>query len=160
LVFEPGKQAREWLTECLQTNSHLPVEICPHGLGTTISQLRLHHIGDDYQHGAQSQISETEGEEISVVRLDEQLAQRDIATIDLWCLDVEGYEIPALQGAEPLLKENRIKALYVELSGENSQKVRDYLNQFGYRCYLFQPDGKLVSPSQFPEHTNGLFLPW
>jgi len=159
LAFEPGKQAREWLAECLHVNPSLPVEICPNGLGIANSQLRLHHIGDDYQHGAQSQISETEGEEISIVRLDEQLAQRDIATVDLWCLDVEGYEIPALQGAEPLLKENRIKALYVELSGETSQKVRDYLSQFGYRCYLFQPNGKLIIPSHFPEHTNGLFLP-
>jgi hypothetical protein len=62
LAFEPGKQAREWLTDCLQVNPDLPVEICPYGLGTA-------------------------------------------------------------------------------------------------SCYLFQPDGKLVSPSQFPEHTNGLFLP-
>ena len=159
LAFEPGREAREWLTQCLQIHSHLPVELCPYGLGSAANQLRLHHIGENYQHGAQSQISETEGEEINIVRLDEQLAQRHLTTVDLWCLDVEGYEIPALQGAETLLKEQRIKALYVELSGANSQKIRDYLSQFGYICYLFQSNGKYTLPSQFPEHTNGLFLP-
>ena len=78
--------------------------------------------------------------------------------MDLWTLDVEGYEVPALQGAEKLLKQKKIKALYVEITGDNSKRVRDYLGQFGYKCYLFKSTGKLYQPVEFPSHTNGLFL--
>ncbi len=127
LAFEPGQEAADWLQECLEKNPQLPVELIRAGLGKEVTQLKLRPMGDAHQHGAQSQISETDGESIKIVKLAPELEARGIQTIDLWALDVEGYEIPALQGAEDWLKEKRIKALYVELSGENSQKVRDYL---------------------------------
>jgi tetrahydromethanopterin S-methyltransferase subunit F len=93
------------------------------------------------------------------VRLADELAARCLEKVDLWKLDVEGYEIPALQGAEELLKEQRIRAIYAELTDENGQRIRDYLSGFEYRCHLFDRNGKLYTPSQFPNHTNGLFLP-
>lgn len=159
LAFEPGKEQADWLEECLIVDNTLPVEVLRLGLGASPSQVRLHNIGPAHIHGAWSQISETEGEIISIVRLADELAARLIAQVDLWKLDVEGYEVPALQGAEELLNEHRIKAIYAELAGENGQKIRDYLNLFGYCCHLFDNQGKLYIPSQLPEHTNGLFLP-
>lgn len=159
LAFEPGQEALDWLQECLKKNSKLPVELIRAGLGQEPAQLRLRPMGDAHQHGAQSQISETDGESIQIVKLANELNVRNIETVNLWTLDVEGYEIPALQGVEDWLKQKRIKALYVEISGENSQKVRDYLSQFGYQCYLFNPDGTTYRPTKFPIHTNGLFLP-
>ena len=134
------------------------MELIRAGLGNEPAQLRLCPMGDEHQHGAQSQISETEGESIEIVKLADELELRAISTVDLWTLDVEGYEVPALQGAEELLKQKRIKALYVEITGDNSKRVRDYLGQFGYKCYLFKSTGKLYQPVEFPSHTNGLFL--
>ncbi|MBE9008233.1 FkbM family methyltransferase [Fortiea sp. LEGE XX443] len=159
LAFEPGTEASNWLEECLAINTSLPVEIIRAGLGASKTLLRLKHIGASFGHGAWSQVSETEGEIIQIVRLEDELAARSITRVDLWKLDVEGYEIPALQGAEALLKEQRIKAIYAEMFGENGQRIRDYLAQFGYRCYLFDSRGKIYSPSQWPNSTNGLFLP-
>jgi Fe-S oxidoreductase len=91
--------------------------------------------------------------------LADELAARSIEQVDLWKLDVEGYEIPALQGAQELLKERRIRAIYAELTGENGQQIRDYLATFDYHCHLFNHNGKLYTPSELPAHTNGLFLP-
>ena len=159
IAFEPGTEPADWLKECLMVNVTLPVEILQFGLGACPAKLRLRNSGANYIHGAWSQISETEGEAIEIVRLVDELAQRSIQTVDLWKLDVEGYEVPALQGAEALLKEHRIRAIYVELAGENGQQVRDYLSKFGYSCYIFDRNGKLHAPSQLPSHTNGLFLP-
>ena len=159
LAFEPGREAAEWLEECLITHATLPVEILRFGLGASPSQLRLHNIGANYGHGAWNQISETEGETIQIVRLADELAARSIEQVDLWKLDVEGYEIPALQGAQELLKERRIRAIYAELTGENGQQIRDYLATFDYHCHLFNRNGKLYTPSELPAHTNGLFLP-
>ncbi|MFN5753998.1 MAG: FkbM family methyltransferase, partial [Pseudanabaena sp.] len=84
--------------------------------------------------------------------------ERSIEKVDLWKLDVEGYEIPALQGAEDWLKQKKIKAIYAELHGKNGQNIRDYLNGFGYQCYLFNKQKLYISPT-LPKHTTGLFLP-
>ncbi|ARV61244.1 hypothetical protein BZZ01_23860 [Nostocales cyanobacterium HT-58-2] len=158
LAFEPGQEAAEWLKECLATHTHLPVEILQVGLGASPERLCLKTIGANYGHGAWNQISNNEGETIHIVRLTDELAVRSIETVDLWILDVEGYEIPALQGAEILLKEQRVKAIYAELTGSNGQKIRHYLSSFGYRCHLFKGN-QLYVPTELPSHTNGLFLP-
>lgn len=159
LAFEPGKAAADWLEECLVTYPNLPVELLRFGLGAAPTQLRLQNIGANYGHGAWNQISETEGETIQIVRLADELAIRSIETVDLWKLDVEGYEIPALQGAEELLKQQRIRAIYAESVDENGQRIREYLSAFGYRCHLFDHNDRLYQPSQFPPRSNGLFLP-
>ncbi|MBD2357538.1 FkbM family methyltransferase [Tolypothrix sp. FACHB-123] len=158
LAFEPGNEAAKWLEECLTIHTSLPVEIIRAGLGASPAQLHLNNIGASIGHGAWNQISETEGEIIQIVSLADELANRSMTKVDLWKLDVEGYEIPALKGAESLLKEQRIKAIYAELIGNNGQQIRNYLAQFGYYCYLFDSHGKLYSPAQLPSHTNGLFI--
>jgi FkbM family methyltransferase len=159
LAFEPGKEQADWLEECLVVHKNLPVEVIRLGLGASPAKLYLNNVGPGTVHGAWSQVSETDGESIRVVRLADELAARSIERVDLWKLDVEGYEIPALQGVESWLKEHRIRAIYAELANENGLKIRNYLEQFGYQCYLFSDRGKLFSPSQLPNHTNGLFLP-
>ncbi|MGD1874829.1 MAG: FkbM family methyltransferase [Mastigocoleus sp.] len=160
LAFEPGTEAANWLEECLLVNSNLPVEVIRAGLGASVDRVRLNHIGENggFGHGAWSQISQTEGEAIRIVRLADELTSRSITTVDLWKLDVEGYEIPALQGAEEFLKRQRIKAIYAELHGENGKRVRDYLAKFGYHCHLITPQGKPYKISQLPDRCNGLFL--
>lgn len=159
LAFEPGTEAANWLEECLSVHSNFPVEVIRAGLGASPAQLYLNHIGASFGHGAWSQISQTEGEVIPIVRLADELASRSITAVDLWKLDVEGYEIPALQGAEELLRKQRIKAIYAELADENGQRIREYLAKFGYYCHFLTPQGKPYKISQLPDHTNGLFLP-
>jgi FkbM family methyltransferase len=159
LAFEPGRHQADWLEECLSVHEHLPAELLRRGLGEASAKLFLHNPGPVQIHGAWNQVSEKEGEPIEVVRLADVLKSRSITKIDLWKLDVEVYEVPALRGAEELLSEKRIRALYVELSGDNGPRVREYLAPFGYSCYLFNKNGKVLKPTELPEHTNGLFLP-
>ncbi|MFB2833810.1 FkbM family methyltransferase [Floridanema evergladense] len=159
LAFEPGKEQADWLAECLAVNSTLPVELIRCGLGATTTQLKLRTHGPEYIHGYWCQVSETEGEPIQIVRLADELEKRAIEKVDLWKLDVEGYEIPALQGAEELIKEKRIRVIYAELMKENGQRIREYLANFGYKCYLFKPNGNLYVPNELPIYTNGLFVP-
>jgi FkbM family methyltransferase len=159
LAFEPGKEAADWLEECLAVHPELPVELLRLGLGEMDASLFLRKVGSKKLHGAQNQVCERGGEEVKVSRLEDVLALRGIDAVDLWKLDVEGYEISALRGAERLLSEQRIKALYVELGFGNGERIVDYLAHFGYRCYLFDSRGRLYVPQHLPEHTNGLFLP-
>ena len=166
LAFEPGTQQIDWLKECLVAHPTLPVELIQRGLGASATQLRLDSWGSGSMHGCWARVSDTEGEPIEIVRLEDELALRCIEKVDLWKLDVEGYEIAALQGAETLIKEQRIRAIYAELTSSNAQgqAVIDYLKPFGYQCYFFEENGKLYNPLkktdfQVPEWTNGLFLP-
>lgn len=121
LAFEPGTKQAEWLAECLAVHPTLPVEIIRCGLGSSPAQLLLDSCGSDFMQGCWARVSETKGEPIQIVRLEDELSARSIETVDLWKLDVEGYEIPALQGAETMLKEQRIRAIYVELTSSNGQ---------------------------------------
>jgi FkbM family methyltransferase len=166
LAFEPGAKQADWLAECLAINPTLPVELIRCGLGAANAQLKLASCGSEFIYGYWAKVSETEGEPIDIVRLEDQLAARSIEKIDLWKLDVEGYEILAMQGAETLIKEQRIRAIYAELTSYNGndQAIINHLKQFGYKCYLFHENGKLYDPFeqndfQFPPLINGLFLP-
>jgi FkbM family methyltransferase len=158
-AFEPGVYQAAWLRECLEYHPQLPVEILPFGLAATNTAAHLKNCGPDHVHGGWSQVSETEGEPIQLIRLSDFLAERHIKEVDLWKLDVEGFEISALEGARPLLEVKMVRAIYVELHAENGHRIKDYLGQLGYECYEISRTGVLSMMKSLPEHTNGLFLP-
>lgn len=159
LAFEPGREQAAWLAECLRVHDGLPVELIKRGLGASPGRVFLKNLGSENIHGAWSQVSEDEGEPIEIARLADELKARSIEKVDLWKLDVEGYEVPALRGAEELLAGRRIRALYVEMVGANGIAIRDYLAELGYRGHLFDQRGRLTPLDRPPQHTNGLFLP-
>jgi FkbM family methyltransferase len=157
-AFEPGTYQARWLRECLGKHPQLPVEIVPFGLAAINAPAHLKNCGPDMVHGGWSQVSETEGELIQLTSLVDFLASRQIEKVDLWKLDVEGSEVSALKGAEPLLEAGKIRAIYVELHTDNGQRIRDFLKDSGYSCYGISRTGTPSLMKSFPEHTNGLFL--
>ncbi len=159
LAIEPGAHQADWLRECLNENARLPVELIRVGLGADSADAFLQESGEADRHGSWNKVSTSEGEPIRIVRLDDLLRQHGIKTVDLWKLDVEGFEIPALQGAEEYLLTKQIRALYVELRGENGRNIREHLEQRGYDCFLFRSNGQIFKSGKLPEDTNGLFLP-
>lgn len=54
-------------------------------------------------------------EKVSVVKLDSYVAQQNLARIDVLKMDVQGFEMQLLQGAEETLKARRIKFIYAEI---------------------------------------------
>lgn len=159
LAIEPGGEQADWLEECLRANRHLPVELIRAGLGDRDGTLRLSSEGTASKHGAQNRISDSGEKLVQMIRLEDQLAKRALTRVDLWKLDVEGFEIPALRGAESLLRTRQIKSIYAELHGENGYGIVRHLQHFGYACHLFRRNGSLKATTVLPEHTNGLFLP-
>ncbi len=159
LAIEPGAHQADWLRACLNENARLPVELIRVGLGADSVDAFLHESGEADRHGSWNQVSTSEGEPIRIVRLTDLLQQRGIERVDLWKLDVEGYEVPALEGARDYLTDHRIRALYVELRGDNGRAIRAFLEPFGYHCHLFATNGRLYSPTKLPDDSNGLFLP-
>jgi FkbM family methyltransferase len=159
-AFEPGREARAWLQECLVRNPALPVKVLPLALGARDSTAALRRVGGDEIHGACNQIMHGgNGEIIHVRRLADVLAAHRVSHVDLWKLDVEGYELMALAGAQDWLRDQRIRAIYVELAFGNGERIFEYLERFGYVGRLFDARGRLYKPRELPAHTNGLFTP-
>ncbi len=101
------------------------------GLGSTITSAFLVHSSWLDTHGSQSFISETGDQKISITTLAQEWKNTD-ETIDLWILDIEGYEIHALEGALPLIQKNLIPAIYMEVdTSEKSQKSMNFLYEQG-----------------------------
>ena len=70
--------------------------------------------------------------EVAMERLDDIL---DIQPIKLLKIDVEGYELNVLKGAEKLLKEKCIRFIIYEDDTKYPGKVSDYLEDFGFKIY-------------------------
>jgi FkbM family methyltransferase len=166
LAFEPYPAAIEWLQECLDFHRSLPVELISCGLGNEPGQVYLEDTGEASGHGACSKVSRTAnlGIPIQVTRLEDELLKRSISKVNLWCLDIEGYELPALKGAESLLKQQSICALYIELSdltggAGHKEAIQDFMAHFGYKAYQLNSASQPYIPIKWSSHSNGLFLP-
>lgn len=158
LAFEPGKAQADWLEECLELNSSLSVEVVRLALGSKGSDLCLTDAGIPTNHGTQNYVSTSGGDSVQVVRLSDEIARRGIKEIDLWKLDVEGYEFEALLGAEHLLRDRRIRALYIEIQDCHQATILEYLHSFGYRSYSLSGRGRPTPADKFQDFGMGLFL--
>lgn len=157
-AFEPGTEAATWLAECLGCHPNLPITLERMGLSDREGTASLANSLTDKTHGSQAAITTGLGEAIHLTRLDRFLAQQGVGEVALWKLDVEGHEIPALQGAGAMLSEHRIKALYVEMAGDNGLRICEFLAQFGYRSHDLDLAGRVTTVSRGTNQGNALFL--
>lgn len=161
LAFEPSTYCGQWIHECLSVNPNLPVEVIPKGLSQEEGRFTLQHT--EGAHGLWGELSESEnapGEGVEVTTLTDALRIRDISQVSLWKLDVEGHELKALRGAEDLLAEHRVDALYVELRAQNRQADVEYLRGHGYAGFEVKRNGMLERVEAHPEKSADLlFLP-
>jgi hypothetical protein len=84
-----------------------------------------------------SKIKETLSVEIK--KLDDYLQVKEIPHIDLLKMDVQGYELKVLKGAEKSLKAKAIKVIYTEINFLDAYRgqgdfteITDYLKTCGY----------------------------
>ena len=158
--FEPGDYQANWLCECLARNSQLPVKVFRKGLSDSEKTLYLQKIGHECTHGGQNVVTSDggAGDPIHVVRLIDVLKEEAVSAVDLWKLDVEGHELPALQGARDWLENKRIRALWIETLGENGRAITNFMGELGYRpCHLSRLGLETKRPCG--KTNNTLFLP-
>jgi FkbM family methyltransferase len=157
LAFEPNNEAADWLQFCLQLNTHIPARLVRAGLGEKKTTAKLAQTA---LQGSQSFISQDFGETIPITTLADEWSVK-AGNIDLWVLDVEGYEIFALKGALPLLEKGVIKSIYIEADpSENSRQALSLLKNLRWQIYMLRDNGKTIPIKKHPEmHINLLALP-
>lgn len=86
--------------------------------------------------------------EVPVIRLDDYCKDRSIEAIDLLKIDVEGFELSVLRGAQRLLASGKVAAIQFEFNEMNvvgRTFLRDFFQVLGpdYRLYRVLPHGLL-----------------
>ena len=95
------------------------------------------------------------GEKIEIRKLDDIVAEKNISKIDLIKLDVEGYELKVLKGAEQCIKKFH-PALFIELDDELLKKQGD--SSFLLLNWLNEHNYKIIDPLLSTEElVNGHF---
>jgi FkbM family methyltransferase len=96
---------------------------------------------DNAQTGA-SHIAEHGPDQVKCMTLDGYIAQKALARVELLKLDVEGYELVALRGAQRALESKAVQAIYFEyfekwlLRVQPPQELFQFLQSMGYEvCF-------------------------
>lgn len=84
-----------------------------------------------------------EGIEVPNLVLDDYCDKHHINDVDFAKIDIEGHELPALQGWGKNLSDHRVKAIYIEIIPENQERYGrqtnaplTYLESLGYSLFL------------------------
>lgn len=156
LAFEPFSYAADWLAECLNNYPNWNVDIVRLGLSDSKSTIPVQIDGPrttarmDWYKSQDLKVTS-----IEVDRLDDVLFYRSVEKVRLWKLDVEGHELPALQGAVKMLSEKRIEGILIETS---EKQVVEFLEQHGYRLNKIE-NGELKRCYLESCHQNYVALP-
>jgi FkbM family methyltransferase len=93
---------------------------------------------------------------VQEVTLDTLVRVKHIPVPDLIKIDVEGYELHVLYGAETILRQSR-PAMLIELHGDTSQGVVEYLAAHDYAIYHIESNS-LINRNHMPPRMNGQHL--
>lgn len=145
-AFEPNPRIAERLSAHLELNGLMNVTVVPTALGSQNTEMELFVPPNDDPGSAtliQDWRKETavEKHKVSVIRLDDYVVDQDIDRVDLIKLDVEGFELDVLSGAEHILRHHRprvmVEAWGDSLAGSNRtiDDLMCHIKSFKYDLY-------------------------
>lgn len=157
-AFEPGSYARSILQKVVCIRGLNNVSIVPAGLGDRHGKVELHlplkisgslgyglgHMGDDKTVDARETIAET----VDILTLDQFVTDKDISRVDFIKIDIEGWELRALEGARNTIKRDHPVLMlemvdrFLSRAGDSSQKLWDFLTEHGYTMTRYDDNGR------------------
>lgn len=138
--FEPVPKTYESLL--LNTRGDARIKTFNLGFGSSDHSAAIHVGSDSKVSSIKFQREGDQKSNIEVRSLASFCAEHGVDRIHFAKIDTEGYELEVLQGAEPLLKEQRIDALYIETCPNLGSdyfvpinKLLEKFSGFGYELY-------------------------
>jgi FkbM family methyltransferase len=110
-LFEPNRTLVTWINRSMARYPGLDCKINCAAVSDREGFVAL--LVNEDQTGA-SHISETGGERVASVTIDDYLDRQNIPDVALIKIDIEGYELAAVRGAARSLQSRRIRAVYFE----------------------------------------------
>ena len=148
--FEPTPETFEVLKRNVGGDPN--VEIVPAAVGEHNGTLNF-YMNEDEQSNSLVKIREdAKVTQVKVIRLEDFCREKGIGHIDLFKIDVEGFELAALKRLERLLRAIEVDVVYTEVRFEplgegctHFTELVSYLQGFGYRfmgfyAAIYQPD--------------------
>ena len=143
-LFEPNSSLRESIEKSLRLYPSIQARINSAAVSDHDGTVQIHfqegHLG-------MSHVIENGGIPVRSMKLDSYLTGQKLDRVDFMKMDIEGYELAALRGAENALKARRIKAIYFEYCEKwlsrhhHPQKLLDYLDSLAYAvCFCRSAD--------------------
>lgn len=105
----------------------------------------------------------SDGLTVEAVTLDEVLKDKAPSLIKI---DTEGFELPALLGAQEILKKPSLHSIIIELNESGSRygfqesKILELLDRNGFKPYAYDPFTRTITPLQSKNtaHNNTIFI--
>jgi FkbM family methyltransferase len=159
-LFEPNPKLLESIEKSRKLYPSMRAEINPVAVcdedGTICFEVQSEQTGA-------SHITKSGGVRIRSIRLDTYLRGKGVDCVDLLKLDIEGYELTALRGAEAALTNRSVRAIYFEYFEKFLVRVAppssliEFLDSLSYEvCFCRSSDLKGREASQRVTLRDGL----
>ncbi len=146
--FEPDKNNFSKAQKNLKLNEFDNATIIKKGLGDKAAKAKLYKVNDTnagqnrfLSSAASELIEEFAYDEVEIIKLDDFVEEKRLDRIDLIKIDVEGFELKVLKGAEQSLRKFS-PVLFIELidinlilQGDDAKSVIRFLEQLGYEIH-------------------------
>lgn len=143
--FEPGRFSHSQLTNNVALNRmEQRIELHRVAASDKPSTLTLFHIGDSPVNFSVGGAPGMASEEVRAVGVADLVPRDDAARVSFVKIDVEGYEISALEGARPILEARHptimfeVAASALVRQGRTPHDVYAYLAGYGYRFWVLE----------------------
>ena len=147
IAFEPDPQNFKYLSKNIALNKIQHLASAHNiGLGNKKSELLFSSNFDAMNHiieRDEQKEQHVKANLVKVERLDAVLTQQSPT---LMKIDVEGYEVPVIEGAKSILEQPGLKALIIELKGNgmnrygyDENEAKQYLMRIGFKPYYYDP---------------------
>ncbi|MES2471742.1 MAG: FkbM family methyltransferase, partial [Pseudomonadota bacterium] len=138
-LFEPNEELRDSFARSQALYPGMQVTLNPYAVSDKPGTLQIHfqpgHLG-------MSHVVPEGGVSIRAIRLDDYLAEKSIDSVELMKIDIEGFELAGLKGADAALGRQAIKAIYFEYCEKWLRRhhppaeLLEYLKSRGYEPCL------------------------
>lgn len=150
--FEPEPRNFEDCQTNIKLNSFGNVTLFPIGLGDANGRVLMEIRTPSNRGGNRVALHPGESvHQVEVARLDDFGPASKLVNIDLIKIDVEGYELQVLRGAEKMLRKHR-PALFIEVDennlrdqGDSAEELVRFIMKVGYREIVRADDDSQVS---------------
>jgi FkbM family methyltransferase len=162
IAYEPNDVNHARLIENIRLNNLTNVLVRKLGLGAQTGSGTLHYSpemagGGTLDPDARAAISQA----IQITTLDQDIAASALPAPDLIKIDIEGWELEALQGARATIDEYH-PALFLEMHGETIREKRrkaseiiSFLREAGYQSILHVETGAAITPQKVDLASEG-----